>query len=107
MPPALQVELRPEQRAELEHARDHHAKAYVREAAAAILKVAEGQSVRQVALHGLLKGRDPESISGWIRRYQSSGLGGLEVASGRGRKPSFFPSQPARGAAAGADHDRG
>lgn len=106
MPPALHVELKPEQIAELEQARDHHAKAYLREAAAAILKVAQGESVRQVALHGLLKVRDPESVSSWIRRYHKHGLSGLEVASGRGRKPIFFPSQPGRSAPAGADHDR-
>ena len=48
-----------EQLGELEWARDHHSKPYVRERAAAILKVAEGQSIRQVALNGLLKRREP------------------------------------------------
>lgn len=46
MPSRIRIELRPEQVQELEQARDHHHKAYVREAAAAILKVAQGQSAR-------------------------------------------------------------
>jgi hypothetical protein len=79
---------------EVEQARDHHPKPYVREAAAAILKVAAGQSARQVALVGLLRRRDPESVSGWIARYQRAGLKGLMVSDGRGRKASFSPSQP-------------
>lgn len=89
----LKVELSQEQWQELEKARDHHAKAYVREAAAAILKVAGGSSARQVATKGLLKERDPETVSGWIRRYQQNGIAGLVVGEGRGRKPVFFPSK--------------
>ena len=93
MPSQIRIDLRQEQVQELEQARDHHDKAYVREAAAAILKVAEGQSARQVALNGLLKVRDPESVSAWIQRYQTEGISGLMVGQGRGRKPAFFPSQ--------------
>ena len=49
------MHLTAEQTAELEWVRDHHQKAYMRERAAAILKVASGLSMLQVALHGLLK----------------------------------------------------
>lgn len=106
MPSQLAIELSSQQAEELAHARDHHEKAYVREAAAAILKVAQGHSARQVALHGLLKVRDPESVSGWIQRYQAGGLAGLRVGQGRGRKPAFFPSQPA-GSPGGDANDGG
>ncbi len=83
------------QHAELEAARDHHALAYVRERASALLKIAAGQSVRQVALSGLLKRRDPHTLAEWLERYRASGLAGLQVRPGRGRKGAFFP--PARG----------
>lgn len=92
MPRKLEIKLSEEEKRELEQARDHHVKAYIREAAAAILKVAAGKSARQVAGSGLLKERDPETISKWIRRYQADGVGGLEVKAGRGRKSVFFPS---------------
>lgn len=92
MPRAYQLELSSEQKAELEEVRKHHSKPYVRERAAAILKVAEGQSMRQVALHGLLTIREPETIREWIDRYLAEGLPGLLVKSGRGRKPAFSPS---------------
>ncbi len=90
----LKVDLTAEQRRELEWARDHHSRPYVRERAAAILKVADGQSVRQVALHGLLKRRRPETVREWIARYMAEGLKGLLVRPGRGRKPAFSPSSP-------------
>ena len=106
MPNPLRVELTPEQEQELQQARAHHPKPYVREAAAAILKVVQGQSVRQVALKGLLKVRDPESVSGWIRRYQQNGIKGLQVAIGRGRKPTFFPSQSSGSPDTGTNVDR-
>jgi hypothetical protein len=106
MPRQLRIELRQEQVQELEQARDHHDKAYVREAAAAILKVAQGQSVRQVALNGLLKVRDPESVSAWIQRYQTKGISGLRVGQGRGRKAAFFPSQSCASPSADANNGR-
>jgi hypothetical protein len=61
-----ELALTTEQRVELEWVRDHHVKPYVRERAAAILKVAGGQSIRQVALHGLLRCREPETVKEWI-----------------------------------------
>jgi transposase len=90
----LTIELRPEQRRELGYARDHHEKPYVRERASAILKIADGMSGRQVALYGLLKERDPDSVYGWFHSYQAEGLEGLMIKPGRGRKPAFSPSAP-------------
>ena len=86
-----EVTLSGEQAAELLKTRDHHAKAYMRERAAAILKVASGQAVRQVAATGLYKRRHRDTISDWITRCQHDGLAGLRVQAGRGRKPAFSP----------------
>lgn len=88
----LTIRLTPEQRRELEYTRDHHEKPYVRERASAILKIADGLSGRQVALSGLLKQRDPDSVYTWVHRYQAEGLAGLVIRPGRGRKPAFSPS---------------
>jgi len=87
-----EVTLSQHQSAELIKTRDHHALAYLRERAAAILKVAGGQPVRAVAASGLYKPRRRETVSDWITRYQQEGLDGLLVRKGRGRKPAFSPS---------------
>jgi transposase len=92
MPKPLSLELTAEQRRELEYTRDHDKLSYVRERAGAILKVADGETGRQVALHGLLKERDPDSVYTWVHRYQTEGLAGLRIKPGRGRKPAFSPS---------------
>ena len=42
MPDPLKLKLTDKQRTELEQARDHHPKPYIRERAAALLKVAAG-----------------------------------------------------------------
>jgi transposase len=86
-----EVVLSKEQIAELKATRDHHEKPYVRERAAAILKVADGKAVRAVAKNGLYKPRRRETVSEWITRYQQEGLLGLRMRSGRGRKPTFSP----------------
>jgi transposase len=88
---ARKVELTVEQHHELQWHRDHAPKAYVRVRAAAILKVAAGQAVRQVAEHGLLKRVNPETVSDWIERYLHEGKAGLHIKTGRGRKPAFSP----------------
>ncbi len=88
----LTINLTPEQRHELEYARDHHELAYVRERASSILKIADGMSGRQVALRGLLKRRKSDTVYDWFHRYQAEGLAGLKIRPGRGRKPAFSPS---------------
>ena len=95
MPKRLVVNLREEQRAELQETRDHHQKPYMREKAAAILKIAEEhQSALQVAQHGLLRRRDDYTVRRWLACYLDCGLAGLLVGKGRGRKPAFSPSGP-------------
>jgi hypothetical protein len=71
------VELSGGQQHELEAHRDHDPRPYVRERCAAVLKIAEGHAAYWVARHGLLRVRDPDTVSGWVTRYQADGLGGL------------------------------
>jgi transposase len=85
------VILSEEQEQELRHCRDHHGLPYMRMKAAAILKVAAGQTLKQVALSGLNKPITQECVSAWISRYEQEGLQGLRVQPGRGRKASFSP----------------
>jgi transposase len=86
------LELTGEQVVELTDARNHHEKAYVRERAAAILKVGQGQTIKEVAHRGLLRKRKEHAVKEWIVRYLQGGIAGLLVRSGRGRKPAFSPS---------------
>lgn len=101
MPKRIQVRLSEDQQHELEQARDHHAKAYVRERAAAILKVAQGATLTEVGEHGLHRRHEPETVHGWINQYVASGLSGLMVKPGSGRKPKFFPSSAGGDGASG------
>lgn len=73
----ISLELEPYQIKTLEHMRDRHPKPYLREKAAAILKVAAGEKVEDVAEKGLLKPRKVATVRGWIKAYQSAGLGSL------------------------------
>lgn len=91
MPARCRLSLSATQEAELIRLRDTHPKPYIRERAAAVLKVAAGLSVRRVAAQGLLRPRQPEAVSGWLRRYQRGGVQDLGVRPGRGRKPAFSP----------------
>lgn len=88
----LKIALSETQRKELEAMRDHEPRAYLRERAAAILKVAAGQSGREVALKGLLRPRYPDAVYRWVKRYEQQGVKGLEITPGAGRKPAFSPS---------------
>ena len=70
-----------EQRRALSECVAHDRRPYVRERCAAMLKIADGQSAHYVALHGLLKHRDPDTVYGWLAIYQSLGLAGLIARS--------------------------
>jgi transposase len=91
MPKRYKVELSEEQRRELEAMRDHASKAYMREKAAAILKIVDGESALRVAHKGLLKERSSDTVYRWWHRYWAEGIAGLEVRKGRGRKAAFSP----------------
>lgn len=91
MPARLKVPLDQYQRLTLEQMRDHHPKAYARERAAALLKIADGSPASHVARQGLLKLRTNETIGLWVKAYQNQGIVGLLIKQGRGRKPLFSP----------------
>ncbi len=94
----LQLSLSETQRKSLLEVRDHHDKPYMREKAAAVLKVAgppgeEGESARQVAIGGLLRERRPDTVRGWVHTYKEEGIDGFVVEEGRGQKPAFSPDR--------------
>jgi transposase len=91
MPKLITVCLMPEQEEQLKQIRDTHKDAYMRERAAAIIKLAQGMSPRRVALNGLLKTRKPDTVRDWIKRFLSEGIAGLPVKPGQGRKPAYCP----------------
>lgn len=82
-------DLTPDQRQELLTVRDQGPRPYLRERAAALLKIDAGASANQVAATGLLKPRQQRTVSSWVTRYQEDGLPGL-IAKPRGRR-GFSP----------------
>jgi hypothetical protein len=93
-----ELHLSPEMRAELERVRSTERRAYLREAASGLLKVADGYSAHWVALYGLSRSRKPDTVYGWLSRYRVYGLEGL-VHKPRGHR-GFSPSRrtgPPRG----------
>jgi transposase len=92
MPKRITVPLSEAQQQELVQVRDQHPKPYLRERAAAVLKVASGLTVTAVAEQGLHKRHEPETVRLWIDRYLEQGVAGWTIRPGRGRKPKFSPS---------------
>ena len=80
------LDLDDDARMTLEQGRDHHPYPQVRERCAALLKIAGGMSPNAVALHGLLKRRDPDTVYAWLTRYQQEGLAGI-LAHRHGGRP--------------------
>ena|SRR5262245_7800899 len=101
MPRTLILELTEEQKQELVMIRDRAEKPYLRERAAALLKITEGARGSEVAENGLLRYRARQTISEWVARYREGGVHGLEIRSGRGRKPAFSPSARVRARSTG------
>jgi transposase len=66
--------------------------AYLREKAAALLRIADGMTPTAVARMGVLRPRNRKTVSRWLVRYQDEGIAGLTIRPGRGRKPAFSPS---------------
>ena len=71
------VRLKTREQRELEHYRDHDARPYVRERCSAVLKIAAGEAPYAVARQGLLQPRDPDTLYGWLQRYEEEGVAGL------------------------------
>lgn len=97
--PRCTLELNDEERASLEQIRDRDKRAYLRERAAALLKIAEGHAPYWVALHGLLKPRHPETVYIWLNAYLSTRSLKVRPAC---RRPFSPRRQTARSAA--GDH---
>jgi hypothetical protein len=85
------LELDEAERTTLEQAVVHHPKAYARERAAALPKVAGRSSGLWVARHGLLRRHAPDTVYRWLDRYEEAGLAVLAIRPGRGRKPRLSP----------------
>jgi len=94
MPALRHLTLAPAQRAELVRLRDTAPKPYLRERAAALLKIADGARPAHVARTGLLRRRKERTVYTWLTRYQQEGVTGLTLRPGRGRKPAFSPCAP-------------
>jgi hypothetical protein len=94
MPQPLKLELNETERKKLEDIRNHDARPYLRERAAALLKIADGHSGYQTARNLLNRPHWQDTIYDWVKRYQAKGVEGLKIRTGRGRKPAFFPSAP-------------
>jgi hypothetical protein len=92
MPKKLIPILSAEEVAELTKTCHYSTKAYLRERASAILKLAKLQTAQQIASAGLLRPRARQTVASWFHRFQSDGIKGLEIKTGRGRKPAFSPS---------------
>ena len=84
------IKLNEVERQTLEQMRAHHAKPYMREKAAALLRIADGQSAHEVAINGILKPREPDTIYRWLNSYERNGIAGLFQPVRRRR--AFSPS---------------
>jgi hypothetical protein len=71
------LRLKTREQRELEHYRDHDTRPYVRERCSALLKVAAGETPQAGARQGVLKARDPATLSGWLEVYENEGVAGL------------------------------
>ena len=91
------LELEACERKELERIRDHdprpYLRPYLRERAAALLKVAGGMSAFRVAQEGLHKPRHPETILIWLNEYEQTRQLRPRPATRRSFSPSGQGSQ--------------
>jgi hypothetical protein len=102
MPLARTIALTAAERLTLVPARDHRPLPCARERAAAILKVAAGDSARHVAAGGLLRRRRPEAVGDGVDRSQEWGVVAPVVRPGRGRRPTYARAGLSREPAAAA-----
>jgi len=86
----IRLKLSDEERRSLETIRNRHRTPYIRERAGAILQIADGWSVRRVALYWLPRKRRPETVGSWVHGY-------LESRSIPVHKPRRRPFSPSRG----------
>lgn len=96
----LTLEITAEERSDLEKAFRRHPKPHGRERAYALMKVADGLEIQQVAAL-LPRNRQSRTVSGWVHRYKSEGITSLNNRQGSGRPAAFSPSGRGRGQAKG------
>jgi hypothetical protein len=101
MPQKRTLMLTAGQRADLEHALRHDHRPYLREQAAALLKIADGMSPRAVARAGLLRKRKADTVRGWLNYYQEHGRLHVRPAT-RGFSPQRSGMRSPSGASASA-----
>jgi transposase len=73
----LRLKINHKERKSLRNILNRDCKPYRRERAAAILKIASGQSPHSVAQDGLLKPRDPDTIYSWLKAFGQRGISSL------------------------------
>jgi hypothetical protein len=96
MPKRIVVIVSEPHRVILERWSKRASKLYLQERAKAILMVASGIPVSQVAQ--LLRLRiHRNAVSEWVKRFIAEGPEGLKIRKGRGRKSAFSPPQPTAG----------
>lgn len=76
---------------ELVQVRDHDHRPYLRERAAALLKIADGMAASRVAREGLLKVRHVDTVFNWLNDYGQTRTLRPRPATRR----AFSPSSPA------------
>lgn len=84
------------ERLALEHARDCEPRAYLREQAAALLKIADGQTAHQVARTGLLKPRQPKTVYRWLNAFVQQRHLQVRPACRRAFSPTRHTPRPDR-----------
>jgi len=88
----LRLVLNKREKKTLAHIRNLSSRPYQRERAAALLKVSEGISPHAVALRGLLRQRDPDTVYSWVYSFSALGIKSLSHAP-RKRKASLTPNE--------------
>jgi hypothetical protein len=78
------------QQKELIGCRDHDPRPDIRERCAALLKIGAGDAPHAVAQGGLLKRRDPDTVYGWLDRYEEQGLEGVQSGRHGGNRRAPF-----------------
>ncbi|HEX6038717.1 MAG TPA: hypothetical protein VFZ20_11785 [Longimicrobium sp.] len=73
MPQPRTLVLDAEQRTSLDKVLRHDHRPYLREQAAALLKISDGMNPSSVAMGGLLRRRKPDTVRGWLDYYLQHG----------------------------------
>ena len=92
MPKRIVIELKGEEQSQLERWVRNPPQPYLRERARAILRIAKGETIYQVARTLRIRVHRT-AVSEWAHRFREEGVEGLKIKAGRGRKPGFSPSQ--------------